>query len=752
MALSWYNFCYRDCYGGSMEKVTGKIKNYVFHNEENSYSIARIITEDEHIITAVGYFPKISEDVIYDFEGDWVKHPSYGEQLKVQSFKKAEKQSISGLISYLSSTFFTGIGPKTAEKIVETLGEQAISKIIEDPKVLKKVKLSNVRIAKFHQQLLENQTNEHILVTLYGYDLSGKLAMKLLNKYQMLTIEKLEENPYRLIDDIDGIGFIKADEIAQKLGINKSDIRRIKAAISYALEHIAYQNGDLYLTLDQLKKQTDTILGIEFLIDEAIEALIEEKRIVIEDERYYLTQSYYTEINLAKKIKVLSEQSKTIDQTYIKTLIDAVEIKKNIVYTQVQKDAILSALTHKLSIITGGPGTGKTTIIDGLLEVYRIYNKLDFNDPTIYEKIACLAPTGRAAKRMKELLGIQASTIHRHLGYNYDGMFQYDESHLLPQDLVIIDESSMIDIFLASRLFEAMKDETQVIIVGDVDQLPSVGPGQVLADLIDSKMIEVVKLDEIHRQAKDSNIISLARSVNMQQLSYDDLQSGNDVYLYHAQNQKIQTTIINQIQGALDKGYSMVEDIQVLAPMYKGELGIDKFNEILQNKFNKDKKNKIVFKDKTFFEGDKVIQLVNDPKRLIMNGDIGVIKSITTNEDKDTFIIVSFDDNDVLYEKQDLDELSLAYAISIHKSQGSEYKIVMIPMVKNYMHMLRKELIYTAITRAKQYLIILGDMKLLIYAANHLSNKRQTTLALRLNEDISVIKHDDDDISPYDFM
>ena len=735
-----------------MSKVVGKIKNYVFHNEENSYSIARLMTVEENIVTIVGYFPKISEDVTYEFEGQWVKHQQYGEQLKVESFKKSEKQSKAGLISYLSSSFFTGIGPKTAEKIVELLGDQAISKIIDDPSVLKKVKLSHVRIAKFHQQLQENQTNEHILVTLYGYDLSGKLAMKLLNKYHMLTIEKLEENPYRLIDDIDGIGFLKADEIAHKLGIEKSDLRRIKAAILYALEHIAYQNGDIYLTFEQLTKQTDLILGIEFQIDEGIESLIEEKKVMIEDDRYYLAHAYHTEIKLAQKITKLNNQNEQfIDKTYVKTLINAIEVKKNITYTKVQKEAILSALSHKVSIITGGPGTGKTTIIDGLLEVYKIYNKLDSKDPSIYEKIACLAPTGRAAKRMKELLNIQTSTIHRHLGYNYEGMFAYDESNLCPQDLIIIDESSMIDLFLASRLFDAIKEDAQVIIVGDVDQLPSVGPGQLLADLINSKQIEVVMLDEIHRQAKDSHIISLARSVNLQQLTYHDLESGNDVYLYHAEQKKIQTTIINQIQGALDKGYSMIDDIQVLAPMYKGELGIDRFNEVLQENFNKEKKNKLVYKDKIYYEKDKVIQLVNDPKRFIMNGDIGTIKSITTNQEKETHIIIAFDDHEVLYEKQDLDEISLAYAISIHKSQGSEYKIVMLPMVKSYLHMLKKELIYTAITRAKQYLIMLGDMKLLIYAANHMSSKRQTTLALRLNADIDVEEHEDD-LSPYDFM
>lgn len=736
-----------------MDTVVGKIKNYVFHNEENSYSIARLITESDDIVTLVGYFPKISEDVIYEFEGEWVKHQTYGEQLKVQSFKKAQKQSKAGLISYLSSSFFNGIGPKTAEKIVETLGEDAIAKIMKDPNVLKEVGLNNVRIAKFFQQLKENQTNEHILVTLYGYELSGKLAMKLLNKYQMLTIEKLEENPYRLIDDIEGIGFKKADDIAQKLGIAKSDIRRIKASVLYVLEYIAYQNGDIYLTIDQLNAQTEQVLSESYDINEAIDALIEENRIIIEDEKYYLNQSYHVELKLAEKIKELNtSMQKEINETYIKSLIDAVEIKKNMSYTEIQKTAILKAITHKIAIITGGPGTGKTTIIDGLLEVYKVYNKLDFSHPEIYEKIACLAPTGRAAKRMKELLNIQTSTIHRHLGYNYEGVFNYDEFHLLPQDLIIIDESSMIDLFLANKLFEAIKPSAQVIIVGDVDQLPSVGPGQVLSDLIESKTIEVIRLNEIHRQAKDSNIISLARSVNMQQLSYSDLESGNDVYLYHADYNKIQKTIINQVKGAIDKGYSLIDDIQVLAPMYKGELGIDRFNQILQEHFNPNKKNKLIYKDKTFYVGDKVIQLINDPKRLIMNGDIGVIKSIETNEENDTFVIVSYDDNDVLYEKQDLDEINLAYAISIHKSQGSEYKIVMMPMVKSYMHMLKKELIYTAITRAKQYLIILGDMKLLIYAANHLSNKRQTTLALRLNQEAFDQMEEDDQLTPYDFM
>ncbi|QWB95217.1 ATP-dependent RecD-like DNA helicase [Mycoplasmatota bacterium] len=364
-----------------MDIVIGSIKNYVFHNEQNSYSIARLITSDEKQITIVGYFPKMSEDVVYEFQGEWVNHSTYGQQFKVQSFKKAEAQSISGLISYLSSPYFTGIGPKTAKKIVELLGDQAIQKIIDTPEVLKQVGLNAIRIAKLKQQLIENQTNEYILVTLYGYNIYGKIAMKLLNKYKMATIEKIEQNPYQLIEDIDGIGFLKADEIAKKIGIHKDDMRRVKAAIIYTLETIAYQNGDIYLTQDQLTSYTKDVLRIEVDIQEGINALIEENKIKKEEERYYLQVSYMTEIKVAQKLLAINQTNEeSYDEAYIKTLIDMIEIQKNMNYTVVQKTAILSAMTHKFTVITGGPGTGKTTIIDGLLDVYRNYYKLNFDD------------------------------------------------------------------------------------------------------------------------------------------------------------------------------------------------------------------------------------------------------------------------------------------------------------------------------------------------------------------------------------
>jgi exodeoxyribonuclease V alpha subunit len=738
-----------------MESIKGRVKNYVFHNQENSYSIARVITEELGLVTIVGYFPIVSEDVLYFFNGTWVNHPSYGQQLKIESFQKAEEQSPSGLISYLSSNLFHGIGQKTAEKIVDHFGVSAIKIITEDKSRLKEVGLSNIRIEKFYQQLLENQTNEHILVALYNYQISGKTAMKLLNQYHMLTLEKIEENPYRLIDDIEGIGFIKADEIAFKLGISKDDPRRTKASILYALEHIAYQNGDIYLTKEQLESITSQVLQESVSLDEPIQALIQESKIIIEEDRYYLSSAYFTEIGLAKDLIRLSESLVTYDQNYLETLLDAIEIQKNMQYTKVQKEAIITALTHPVSVITGGPGTGKTTIIDGLLEVYRIYHRLNYKHASIYEKIGLMAPTGRAAKRMKELLDMESKTIHRHLGYNYDGEFSYDQYHQMPQDLIIIDEASMIDLFLAKRLFQAIKDGCQVIIVGDVDQLPSVGPGQFLSDVILSARIPVVRLNEIHRQAKDSKIISISRAVNEQRLSYQDLITDGDLYLYKTSFDKIISIMISQIEGAIAQGYDLIEDIQVLAPMYKGDLGIDNLNRLLQEKFNPNRKEKLVFGEKIFYVGDKVIQLVNDPERMIMNGDIGVIQSIRTNANLETIMTVMFDEQEALYEKGDLEELNLAYAISIHKSQGSEYKIVILPMVRSYMNMLKKELIYTAMTRSKKFLIVLGDMNLLIYAANHVSEKRKTTLALRLSEhqEKKLEDHEDQDmLSPYDFM
>lgn len=716
-----------------METLLARIERYLYRNNENSYSIAKVITKDELEEIVVGYLPVLMEDTFYDFKGEWVNHKDYGRQFKISSFSKSSEQTTEGLISYLSSSLFHGIGPVTATKIVELLGLDAIKKIISDSDVLIPLKFSRERREIFKNELIENQTNEETLVKLYSYNIAGQTAMKIINRYGMLAIEKLEENPYYLIRDVEGIGFIKADEIAKKIGIKENDPRRINAAILYAIEQYSYSKGDLYIRSDNLVKQTLNILGIDIDINTNINDLVIENELILEEDRYYLRNSYLVEVSLSNEIKRLNTKvQENLNRDYIESLLSIIEVQKGLEYTTLQKEAITNSLLNKVSIITGGPGTGKTTIIDAILDIYLEYYQINMKNESSKNKIGLMAPTGRAAKRMEEVLGLEAKTIHRHLGYGYDGLFAYDKFNQMPFDLIIIDEASMIDVYLAEKLFSSIKNNAQIIIVGDMDQLPSVSPGQVLKDLIESKVIYTSKLEEIHRQAQDSNIIKLAYNVNVQNLNYNSLKSGKDLFLANIEYREIANVIISQVKGALKNGYNLVDDIQVLVPMYRGDVGIDNLNLLMQETFNSKKDKSIKYGDKIFYENDKVIQLANNPEQGIMNGDIGYIKLISKTFDNKEYLKVDFDGNEVTVEKDALKDLSLAYAMSIHKSQGSEYKIVIMPLVRQHMHMLKKELLYTAITRAKNYLIILGDISLLVYSANHLSEQRKTTLKKRL--------------------
>jgi exodeoxyribonuclease V alpha subunit len=734
-----------------MDTLIGRFKNTVYRNPDNGYQIARITTETGDTETIVGYFPVFAEDSNYEFIGTWTTHSTYGSQFKVETFKKMTTQSEHGLISYLSSSFFTGIGPKTAQKIVDGLGLDAINQILEDMTVLKKVGFSPVKIKRLHQELVEHQANEHMLVALYGYDISGKLAMKLIERYGMSTLETIEENPYRLIDEIEGIGFLKADQIALKLGFSEDDPRRIKAAILFVVEGMVYQNGDTSLSREGIITAVHEQTRITEHVESMIDLLVEEGKLIVEGDFYTLFICHQAETLLAKSIQRISgEAIEEVDDDYVKTLIDAVEIQKNITYTTIQKAAIITAMKHPLTVITGGPGTGKTTIIEGLIDVYRMVNKL--NARQIKETVGLMAPTGRAAKRMKELLGLDAKTIHRHLGFTFEGHFAYDVANPLPYQLIVIDEASMIDLFLARRLFDAILTKTKVVIVGDVDQLPSVGPGMVLSDLIASGILPIVRLSEIHRQAQNSHIVRLARAVNQQTVTQSDLSTSNDVYLHRCSQERLKHVLAAQIEGAIKKGYHIIEDIQVLAPMYKGDLGIDALNAFLKQTFNPGSGREMRYGDRFYHVGDKVIQLANDFERNIMNGDIGVVKTIGEDAEGTAYMTVDFDDNSVLYRKVDLENISLAYCISIHKAQGSEYQIVMMPMVRAYAHMLRKELIYTAITRAKDMLIVFGDIGLLSFAANRLMDPRMTTLDQRLRNEFDGVGDPTKDLSPYDFM
>lgn len=744
-----------------MEKIKGYVQSIKYKNDENGYTIAKLETPEKEIITILGFFPILNEEVLYEFQGSYVIHPTFGKQFKVETYERIEDITEPGLIRYLSSEQFTGIGPKTAMKIVELLGVDAIDKILADPNVLSPI-LKPERRQLLYEQLTLDLMMQKTFIKLFEYGLSYKVSMNLYKIYGSQTVEKIEEDPFRLMYEVDGFGFLKSLDLAIRLGIEKDDIRTIKAAIIYILNQTSFQHGDLYLDKNTLNEKVNKLLNIEIDIDDGLTLLEKEAKIKVENDLYFLTEIYYSEIQLAKSLLSLTNQPKRkLDIDYLELLLNQISIQKNIEYTEKQKEAIIQSIINPLTIITGGPGTGKTTLIDGLLNLYATYYKLNLKDPYISEKIGLMAPTGRASKRMKEILGLEARTIHAQLGFDIDHSFKFDKYNPLPHQLIIIDEASMIDIFLARRLFDAISEKAQVIIVGDEDQLPSVGPGNVLGDMIASNVIPVIRLKEIHRQAKDSHIISLAKSINEQKLTYEDLISSNEVILYQGEQSQIKKVILGQIEGAIKKGYDIYNDIQVLIPQYKGELGIDAMNEAIQKMVNPNVNSSVFmsYGDKKYYKGDKVIQLTNDKERQVMNGDIGYVKNIYLNQYDKLQMEISFDSKLVYYDQADLENINLAYVISIHKSQGSEYKIVFLPIIKSYLHMLKKELIYTAITRAKEYLLILGDMRLLQYASNQLSEKRKTMLKSRLtldNEktlfDESIEEINIDDLSPYDFM
>lgn len=731
-------------------KYTGYITRYTFHNPDNLYSVARFQTEDGLTnMTIVGNFPKVSSDLLYEVVGQFQVHSLYGEQLLVQSVRKAEQTSNKkGLISYLSGPTFYGIGPKTAEKIVEFLGATAIEKILADKSVLKKIGINKVKSERIYQTLLENRKLEQTQIGLYDLDIMGITANNILARYGNTSLEVLNDNPYRLIDEVSGIGFIRADEIAKKLGLKEDDERRIYAAIIYALNQANDNNGHTYLYYEQVVNAVYKVLRFELDLASYLNSLALLGKIVVEDDKYFLRALYNAEKKIAERVLKISANN----QEFIsdKVLDELLAKSFDFDYTKTQLEAIKAGLKNPFTIITGGPGTGKTTIIKAILDLYQELNEI----PRAYlsEYVNIMAPTGRAAKRMREILDFKATTIHKGLGFDYTGLFTFDKYNRLPQNLIIVDESSMIDTYLAQALFEAIKDDAQVILVGDVDQLPSVGPGQILKDLIASDIVEVVRLTEIHRQAKNSNIVKIASKINNQTINDLDLTSENDAFLYRLNPEMIKKWLVDLVKSALDKGYDIINDIQILIPMYKGDLGIDQINICMQEAYITNKGLSITQGDRTFYIKDKVIQLENDPIKDIMNGDIGYVEKILVSGDNKKSLIVNFDSNRIEYQHSDLNQLKHAYAISIHKSQGSEYPIVIIPVVKNYLIMLKKQLIYTAVTRTKNHLIIMGDLGLIKYASQKLSDNRQTDLIAKLRDNLNHKTKEFDDISPWDFM
>lgn len=745
---------------GTEEKryVKGSILHVIYKNNETFYSVLKISTKDTNLaevekeLIVVGSFPVLLEDETYIFWGDVKDHPKYGKQFVVEFYRKDLPQTEDGMVLYLSSDLFNGIGKKTAEKVIRALGENAFTKIIEDPEVLNEVSDLNEEKAKtIYETLMEHQGLEQLLSTLHRYGIGPSIAMKIYQTYQGEAISIIQSNPYQLIYDIDGVGFKRADEIGQALGIEESSSERVQAGLLYCLKELSNQYGHTYLPVDDLIQDTKELLFSKPLTEDVdfyseIVQLHSDGKVYIENENAYLPSLYFSEYGLMKTIERVLKQDEydRIELSDFYTALGALEEQHGMEYADAQKDAIYKALTSPMMILTGGPGTGKTTVIKGIIDVYSEIHGLSV-EPKDYDEegfpFLLVAPTGRAAKRMSESTGLPAVTIHRLLGWKGGSGFEYSEDNPIAGRLLIIDEMSMVDLRLAYRLFDALPEDIQVVMVGDEDQLPSVGPGQVLKDLIASSVIPTVKLDEIYRQAKGSTIIQLAHEMKEGRLPGDLPSPQPDRRFFPCNQEQASQAVLQVCKSALSKGFN-ARDIQVLAPMYRGKAGIDELNRELQQMFNppNEQKREIEYFDTKYRVGDKVLQLVNVPEQQIFNGDIGEIVSIIfakETKDKEEQIVISFDGIEVTFKKNDLNQITHAYCCSIHKSQGSEFPIVVLPIVRGYYRMLRRNLIYTAVTRSKEYLIICGEMDAFERAVKQNdSDTRNSLLAEKLNKQV----------------
>lgn len=691
-------------------------------------------------LTFTGYFHELNEEEKYTFYGEGVEHPKYGFQFSVTEYEKSKPEDKEGLVEFLSSDLFPGIGEKMAESIVDVLGLDALNKILEDQAVLNLVpKLTSKKMELIYNNLLKYNESSAIIIYLTELGFSMKDAMNIYNFYKKITKDIIESNIYSILDNIEEIAFTKVDEIAIKEGINLDDKNRVKATIIYIMKNLIYSNGDTYLEYGDIIKNVELYLKIELntsYFDDCLFELEKDNKIIKYNEHYYLSSIWKSEDYVANKIVKLSLME---PKNYPKLDNKLLNLEKelNIVYNDKQKEAIKKALTNSISIITGGPGTGKTTIIKAIVELYTELNKLSYENAM--KEIALLAPTGRASKRMTESTNLQASTIHRFLKWNKEtNKFAVDEFNPDKSKFIIIDEMSMLDISLLDSLFKGLTNNIQVVLVGDYNQLPSVGPGQVLKDLIESEVIDTVHLDLLYRQDENSYINTLAIEIKNNDLAETFMETKSDYTFLECSSSMIKESLKKICKQIIDKGYDY-KKLQLMAPMYHGENGIDNLNKELQNIFNpsSNDKDELIVGDVTFRENDKILQLVNMPEENVFNGDIGIIKRIVysnISKSKKNEIHVDFDGNIVKYTPKDFNKFKHGYIISIHKSQGSEFDIVVLPVCNNYRRMLYRKLIYTAVTRAKRKLIIIGEPQAFVYAVNNDNEYiRKTSLLDRIN-------------------
>ena len=716
-----------------MEKICGTVDTIIFASQDNRFTVLKLSPEKlstQITVTLNGIAPLIGQ--LLEIEGEWVKHPKFGQQFKATTYKTVAPTEISGIEKFLASGAINGIGPAMAKKIVAEFGEKTLEIIAKSPNELLKVPGIGKKTAeKISTSYLEQSELTEIMVWLENHGISNTYAGKIFAKYGSFAIDIMEKDIYRLFQDIEGIGFLTADKLAFNLGIQREDKRRIISGIDYALMQLC-NNGHCCIPEMALVDKTAKILQVNnqiifTILKERIDNGSLNTEVVGGETLIYPPYLYYAEKKVAMRLLQLQQATEPLSEDNLSLFIKVWEKDNQIQLAQKQKEAIKACLHHGVLVLTGGPGTGKTTVIKGILSILKAQGL----------KIRLAAPTGRAAKRLSETTGQKALTIHRLLEANNlaqdDNLqlgFSKDIDDQLDADVIILDEVSMVDIVLMHHFLNAVPDGCRIILVGDTDQLPAVGPGSVLKDIIRSQKIPAIRLDEIFRQAQTSMIIQNAHIINAGRLP--DLRKQYSDFVFYELNDD--TSITQKILDLCTKdlpheGFNVLKDVQVLSPMHRFLCGVENLNLMLQEQLNpKKNQDELKYSSQTFRVGDKVMHIRNNYQKNVFNGDIGFIQDI--NNEK---LTVDYFDHIVTYEKNELNELTLAYASSVHKSQGSEYKVVIIPLSTSHYIMLQRNLLYTAITRAKQKVIIIGSKKALMTAIqSNRTQKRYTLLAERL--------------------
>lgn len=711
-----------------MIKLRCVVERITFQNPENGYCVLRVKVKGYNdLVTLVGNFLDVNAGAVLLVDGDWKIDKKYGQQFVAEKWEETVPATVLGLEKYLGSGLIKGIGPKFAKLIVGRFGLETVEVIENDIKRLYEVPgIGKKRVEKIHESWEKQKDIKEVMLFLQSNGVSTAYAAKIYRTYGKESVEKVKNNPYCLADDIWGIGFKTADGIARTMGYENDDPQRCRSGILYTLNQLS-NDGHVYAVKEQLIETAKKLLSVDVEpLESALQEMIGAEDVILEEEAIYLPPFYYAETGTARKLLNLMNTSE--GSLFSKDFdIEAISKKTKVEYDEVQVAAIRQAAASKVMVLTGGPGTGKTTTTQGIIAAMQEFGM----------SILLAAPTGRAAKRMTEATGREAKTIHRLLEYNPAEGYKYNDERPLEGDVLIVDESSMIDIILMYNLLKAIPVGMRLILVGDIDQLPSVGPGNVLRDIIESGKIPVVRLTRIFRQAQSSRIVMNAHAINAGQFPNISNGKNTDFFFINMEDpQKVADNIVDLVKNRLPRGYHQKpSNIQVLTPMQRGIVGAANLNMVLQEAINPTG-DSLSRSGYTYREGDKVMQIRNNYDKDVFNGDIGFVCSIDI-EDRE--LTVDFDGHQVIYEQSELDELVLAYATTIHKSQGSEYPIVVIPILMTHYVMLQRNLIYTGITRAKKVCVLVGTPKALGYAVRNMTvNKRNTKLSDRIKANIDV--------------